>query len=230
MRDQYQVRSEVFEGPLDLLLKLICKNDVDILKISIHKITSEYLEYLTHMESFNLNATSDFLVMAAILIKTKISKLILGHKSGLLEEEVEDKRTGPCRILLEYKEYKEVANFLNERFISQEKVYTRPPRLEAGLIEISLFNLISAYADLLDKRGDLVEEISHDETSITQRMEELLACFGTINTLGFEQLLFKDRTRGGVIITLLAILELVRLRRFRVEQNGPFSEILIYRN
>lgn len=226
----HQVRLEIFCGPLDLLLHLIRKNDLNIFDIPIHQITSEYLRYLALMECCDLNATSEFLVMAAILIQTKSRMLLPGQKADLEEEMVEDPRTELVRLLLEYKEYKEAANFLKEKFLGQEKVYTRPPRSEPGLIEVSLFNLLSAYAKLIEKRQDVVSEISHDETSITQRMQELLACFEAQDALCFEHLFFRDRTKGELIVTLLALLELVRLRRLRVEQVYPFSEIRIYRD
>lgn len=225
----HQVKLEVFEGPLDLLLPLIRKNEIDIFDIPIHQITSQYLEYLALMERHDLNVTSEFLIMAAILIQTKARMLLPRPDPELGEEIEEDPRTELAKMLLEYKEYKEAAGLLREKLQDQEKAYTRPHKEEVG-VKANLFDLLSAFTQLLEKKQEEIEEISPDETSISQRMQELLGRFKGVETLGFDYLFFGERTKGELIVTLLALLELVRLRKLRVSQKNPFSEIWIYKN
>ncbi|HAV43025.1 TPA: segregation/condensation protein A [bacterium] len=226
----HQVKLEVFEGPLDLLLHLVRKNEVDIFDIPIHQITSQYLDYLALMRDYDLNTTSEFLVMAAILIQIK-SKMLLPRIEPTVEEIEEDPRSELTRMLLEYKEYKEAAHFLNERRESQDKVYSRTPNKDTeGFVEANLFELLDAFAKLIQKREERVGEIIADEINIAQRMEELMSFFERTERKSFSLLLSKYRTKRELIATLLALLELVRLRKLRVLQSEPFSEIWIYRD
>lgn len=225
----HQVKIEVFEGPLDLLLHLVRKDEIDIFDIPIHQITSEYLEYLLLIERYDLNASAEFLIMAAILIQIKARLLLPKPEPELGEEVEEDPRTELVRMLLEYREYKEAANLLKERSILQEKVYTRPPKEGIGLVEASLFDLLSAFQELMEKRPARVEEISLDEINVNQRMEELLALLEGVEGIGFGRLFYRYRTKDELIATLLALLELVRLRKLCVSQKAPFSEIWIYK-
>lgn len=226
----HQVKLEVFEGPLDLLLHLVRKDEIDIFDISIHQITSQYLEYLSLMERHDLNITSEFLIMAAILIQTKARMLLPQTKLDLEEEVKEEVRTDLTRILLEYKGYKEAAILLKERLQDQEKIYTRPHNNKGDFeIEVGVFDLLSAFIQLLKKGQEEVEEISHDEISVSQRMQELLNCFNGVKALSFNQLFLRKKTKIELIVTFLALLELVRLRRLRISQKDPFSEIWIYK-
>lgn len=246
---KYHVRLPIFDGPLDLLLHLIRKNEVEIYDIPIAAITKQYLEILEVMEELNLDLAGEFLVMAATLIHIK-SKMLLPppHEDGTEDEENVDPRAELVARLLEYERYKEAAQQLHEQQEIRDATWARPDSMLAALpapngnggasgavqenlIEVDLFELISAFREVLDrvrKRTDLVferEAISIEE--MIRRIETRLAS-GAHCT--FVDLFEEASDRATVIVTFLAILEMVRLRRLRIYQPQLFGPIHVTRH
>jgi segregation and condensation protein A len=220
----YEVRLEIFEGPLDLLLHLIYKNEVDIFDIPIATITDQYLEYLEIMKALNMDVAGDFLVMASTLIHIK-SKMLLPHREE--EEEGEDPRleiTGP---LLEYMALKEAANDLSQREILDRDVFARhaQPHLgshmedEEPRLDVSLFQLIDAFKRIMDQRLPGVELKVHSEQwSVGEKADDIMARLKKKGGLFFKELFGDDRTVSEFIVTFLALLELVHQGLVKVFQ------------
>ena len=167
----YKVKLEVFEGPLDLLLYLIKKNEIDIYDIPIAEITEQYLEYLELMRMLDLNIAGEFLVMAAKLIHIKSKILLPPEEKEVLPEEEEDPREELVRRLLEYKRFKEVAGVLQDLEGQRKKMFTRATSVEPGseekFFEASLFDLITALTRVLkDVPKEVFQEIVRDEFTV----------------------------------------------------------------
>ncbi|MEW6095100.1 MAG: segregation/condensation protein A [bacterium] len=229
----YQVKLPIFEGPFDLLLHLIKKEEINIYDIPIAKITRQYLEYLSLMKALDLEIASEFLVIAALLLSIK-SRMLLPKPIIEDEDEVEveeDPRLELAKRLIEYKKYKEASSKLEQRLFFYKDVYTRPPELEreeTELVECDLFELVSALQKILkEKEGRM--EILLEDTSVEQKMEYLQRLLAMEKKICFFSL-FKDTEKKiEVIITFLALLELIRLKKIYVYQHRLFSEIWIYR-
>jgi segregation and condensation protein A len=222
----HQIRLEVFTGPMDLLLHLIRKNEIDIFDIPIHKITQEYLYYLSIMPSLNLEGSGEFLVMAAILMQIKSRMLLPRPQRDHEPEEGEDPREELVRMLLEYKGYKEAASLLRQRLIERERVYIRPGR-DGGLVEANLYDLIYAFHQLVQPRTKEIKEIEHEEISIDERMASLLAMFNGRERLWMEEIFLGLKTKMEFIVTFLALLELIRIGRLRATQDSSIKRIWI---
>ena len=240
---QYHVRLPIFEGPLELLLHLIRKNDIDIYDIPIADITRQYLDTLDLMESLNLNLAGEFLVMAATLIHIK-SKMLLPppHEDGTSDEPEEDPRSELVQRLLEYQRYKEAAHQLHEQEEVRSAMWSRPDSVinkllmpeeegEEPLIEVDLFELISAFREVLvrvSQRGDLVFE--REVISVEEMMGLITSKLESVESTTFVELFDNALDRPTVIVTFLAILEMVRLRTLRIYQQAEFSTIFVSRN
>ncbi|PIW67316.1 MAG: segregation/condensation protein A, partial [Candidatus Omnitrophica bacterium CG12_big_fil_rev_8_21_14_0_65_42_8] len=175
----YKVKLDVFEGPLDLLLYLIKKNEIDIYDIPIAAITEQYLEYLELMRMLDLNIAGEFLVIAATLIHIKSKMLLPPDEKELLPEEEEDPREELVRRLVEYKKFKEVAGILQGLEGQRKKMFTRdiPFEVEPGEVffEASLFDLIAAFTRVLkDVPKEMFQEIIKDEFTVEQKVHDLL--------------------------------------------------------
>jgi segregation and condensation protein A len=231
----YEVKLQDFEGPLDLLLHLIRKNEVDIYDIPIAQITDQYLEHLMRMRELNLEVAGEFVLMAATLIYMK-SKMLLPQPSPAEEEALqEDPRRELVERLVEYRKYKEAALLLEIKEDQFQKQYTNqplynredPPALDP---EIDLFRLLSVFYDLLKRTADepsLV--INREELDIHQSMVEILDHFGNRESLTLRTLLQERPSRLQMIVTFLALLELIRRGILKVKQQHNFGEICIYR-
>jgi len=227
----YEVRLEIFEGPMDLLLHLIYKNEVDIFDIPIATITDQYLEYLDMMKALNINLAGDFLIMASTLIHIK-SRMLL---PGLTEEgEEEDPRVEIIRPLLEYLQFKEIAEELTERDILNRDVFAR--RLPAFFkdqmneeepqLDVSLFQLIDAFKRIMDRRLPGVQlRLQQEKWSIKEKTEFIIARLRKEGTLFFKELFIEDRTVSELIVTFLALLELVHIGLISVFQATDHSDI-----
>jgi segregation and condensation protein A len=231
--ENYRVQLPAFEGPLDLLLHLIKKNELNIYDIPIALITHQYLEYLDLMKSFNLNIAGEFLVMAATLIHIK-SKMLLPPEDQEEETEEEDPRADLVRRLLEYQRFKHAAEGLSWREEIWRDVFRRenPPADPAGeevvLSDVSLFDLMEALQAVLARvPKDKVLEIIPDEVSVRQRMSQMMERLEKVDGLIFEALFEGERTRAAVIVTFLALLELIRLQLANVQQIKIFEAIWI---
>ena len=225
----YEVRLEIFEGPLELLLHLIRKNEVDIFDIPISKITNQYLEYLDMMRSLNISIAGDFLVMASTLLHIKSKMLLPGS-----EEEEEDARVEITRPLLEYLRFKEIAGELGEREILERDVFARRLSMEYSSpfeeqetpLDLSLFQLMDAFKRIVDQRLPGAQlKLQLDKWSLKEKTADILDRLKERRTLYFEDLFSEDRTISDFIISFLALLELVQMGLVRIFQPHPDAAI-----
>jgi segregation and condensation protein A len=233
----YQVRIENFEGPLDLLLHLIKKNEINIYDIPIAMIAQQYLEYLEAMEELNLNVAGDFLVMAATLLQIKSKMLLPVDETADDDEDGPDPREELVRRLLEYKAFKEAARQLDD----QEKIWREIFRREqAPLVEeveeelplenVSLFDLVDALKEVLERNpSSRLIEIVPDNLTVRERMNLILETLEGKDSVSFAALFEGSGHRMVVVVTFLALLELMRLRIARVFQAETFGPILVSR-
>jgi segregation and condensation protein A len=234
----YAIKLDIFEGPLDLLLYLIKKNEIDIYNIPVALITEQYLQYLKMIKSLNLDLAGEYLVMASTLIHIK-SKMLLPEPEEPEEEEEEDPRAELVRQLLEYQAFKEAATNLGERPILERDVFTRTAFLpeesekstvaEEELIEVSIFELIEAFHRLvsrIDKKELL--EIDLEKMSLTDIINDIMERLSNEKNLTFEELLGERKERWRIIYTFLALLELVKLRIVKAYQTSAFGVIRIF--
>jgi len=234
----YEIKLDVFEGPLDLLLYLIKKNEIDIYNIPIALITDQYLHYLAIMRSLNLDLAGEYLILASTLIHIK-SRLLLPREEDDGSEDGEDPRVELVQQLLEYKSYKEAALHLDERLQLERDVFKRAyclPEMQENDdcdildVELNLFDLVAAFQKIavrLDKKEYL--QIEGDHMSLSDRINEILDRLTTTESLVFHDLFDRLSDRRMIIYTLLAILELMKLRMIKACQTGPFGVIRIFR-
>lgn len=231
----YQVKLEMFEGPLDLLLHLIREHQLDILDIPIAEITEEYLRYLALMQELDLDVAGEFLLMAATLIHIK-SKMLLPPEEAAEGEEVqeEDPRAELVDRLLEYKKFKEAAQTLGLLEAEQARLHGRgAPAIDLeveGPLCISLFELLRAFRDVLG-RADVPAplEITPEELNVGQRIVLLLDRLAAESPLEFTSLFAGSLRRAEIIVTFLALLELLRRRLATARQADLMGPIMIYR-
>jgi len=236
--DAPRIHLPVFEGPLDLLLYLIRREKVDIHDIPIAPITRQYMEYLDLMRELNLDVAGEFMVMAATLIHIKSKMLVpVEPTEAEGEDETEDPRAELVRRLLEFQRYKEAAGVLHQQAQIRAATWMRPDSVvpkfdDAGeeMLEAGLFDLIAAFRELLDRRKALLaHEIEAQGKSIEERIEELLALIKEGESIEFLELFAAQETKGDMILTFLALLELIRLKRVKVYQRGMFGSIRVFR-
>lgn len=227
-----RVQLEIFEGPLDLLLHLIKKNEVSITDIPIATITEQYLATLEVMQTFNLDVAGEFLVMAATLIHIKSRMLLPLTDTEEDEEEGADPREELVRRLLEYQRFKDAADQLERRELLTRDVFVRSvaPAEEIpaqGFRELSVFELLTALKRVLERLPkDVVHEVLLDKITVREKMTLLLDHLRTQGKILFEALFADVKTRMEVVVTFLAILELVKVRAIRIfqeEATGPIQ-------
>jgi segregation and condensation protein A len=233
----YPVRVAAFEGPLDLLLHLIKKHEVDIYDIPIALITQQYLDYLDLMSELNLDVVGEFLVMAATLIHIK-SRMLLPRPDPSQEDPDEDPREALMRQLVEHQRFKAAAELLHEKEIQRSAQWGRPAARVSEVvgeapepeIEVDLFSLMAAFRQVLDRARQRPRVIlPPEQISIESRIEQLTARLSETEACGFEDLFADVDTRAGMIVTFLALLEMIRLKLVRVFQQGNFGPIRIYK-
>ena len=226
------IKLDVFEGPLDLLLYLIRKNEVDIYDIPIAAITAQYLAFLIEGKLRDLEQAADFILMAATLMKIK-SQMLLPREIQLEEEGGEDPRQELVRRLLEYQQFKEVADWLSEQGLQYRDVYPRSGSVAdeegGGVRPVSLFDLLKMYKHVLDHvPSSLVHRIVEEQVSIDECIDRVL---GELERR--SRLRFFDLVEGGgkqfVVATFIGILELLKSQRIKVQQARPFDDIWIER-
>lgn len=225
-----QVKLEIFEGPLDLLLFLIKKNDLNVQDIPISQITSEFLQYLDMMKDLNLNVAGEFLVMAATLMQIKARTLLPAPSRE--EEEAVDPRADLVNRLLEYQRYKEASRRLEGRLAVTKDVHFRGTPLigESDFtMEASLFDLLDAFRDVLKNLRPRVREIESEDVPIEVKIRSVLDFLSSRPYATFREILERETSRRGLIITFLAILELIRIKQIVARQSDVFSEIRVYR-
>jgi len=230
----YQVKLDnIFEGPMDLLVHLIKKHEVDIYDIPIAMITDQYLEYLKWMESMNIDVAGDFIVMAATLTQIKSKMLLPIHAN---ENDQEDPRLEIARPLAEYLQMKSAAERLAERDLLGENIFARNPDQEELLaarqdevLKLGLFELIDAFQQILKKISlDDKVRIAADSISVKNRISQLVDIFESKESVTFEELFPAGVVKSEVIVTFLAILEMVRLSLVRIVQHVQTGVIRLF--
>lgn len=234
----YEVKLEIFEGPLDLLLHLIKKNEIDIYDIPIALITEQYLSHIEMMKSLNLDIAGEFLVLAATLIHIK-SKMLLPTPEENLEgeEEEADPRSELVKQLLEYQVFKEAAVQLDQRHLLERDVFKRGYSAEGEDfdegkddidVDISIFDLVEAFYRIISslEKTELIE-IDVEKMSLAERINEIMDLLAEKKKMTFAELLGGQLNKSVILYTFLAILELMRLRMIRVYQAGSFGVIRV---
>jgi segregation and condensation protein A len=227
----YQIKLEVFEGPMDLLLHLIKKHELNVYDIPIALITQQYLEYIDLMKSLDMEIAGEFLLMASTLTHIKSKMLLPPPENPEAEDDGIDPRAELIRRLLEYKSFKEAANSLEDKEEAWARVYMRPgdsaPELPADdeplLFDFHLFDLLSALKDVMARVPDTKFEITAETVSVTEKISQILARLEAVDNILFTDLFEGSTSRVQVIGTFLALLELVKTRvvkAFQIEQFG----------
>ncbi len=237
LMNEYRVQFDVFEGPLDLLLHLVKKQEVDIYQVNLTRIASEFVAYIDQMRELDLEIAGEFLVMAATLIYIKSRELLPADQkpdAQVGEEDEEDPRFELIRRLVEYKKFKDAAAELQSLENRMDQVYehrstpvvlpeTEPQRREP----VSIFDLIQAVSVILKRfsERDDVREIQADPYTVSEKMAALRILIQERGRFRFSELFAEARTRSEVVVTFLAMLELTRLRHLQVVQSEDFGEI-----
>ncbi len=235
----YKVNLEnVFEGPLDLLIHLIKKNDVDIYDIPIASITRQYLQYVELLELLDVDFAGDFIIMASSLIHIKSRMLLPVHESEYDEEEEEDPRLEITRPLLEYIQMKSAAEKLAERNLLGEQIFTRQTQSaellsdfdqDDQLIKIGLFELIDAFQTILQKVSPKHQvDLTTEKMSVKDKISELVDIFIKHDSIIFEELFQSTSGKSEIIITFLALLEMIKIGLVRVVQHAQSGIIRLF--
>lgn len=232
----YDIQLANFEGPLDLLLHLIKKNEMDLHDIPMAEITRQYLAILDAMKTLNLDMAGEFLLMAATLLHIKSKMLLPKLVEDEQEEEEEDPRAELVRRLLEYQKYKEVSLTLDSKPQLGRDLFSRvsaePEVLEnaeAGFVAVGLFDLLEALKDLMKESPEpFVHEVNMEQLSVTERINAILSALQGKESLAFNDLFNGGLKRTEVIVTFLALLELVKLRMVRFMQNVHYGSIWLF--
>jgi segregation and condensation protein A len=221
----------MFEGPLDLLLYLIKKDDLDIKNIPISQITQEYLQYMEIMKDLNLEVAGDFLVMASTLLQIKARTLLPSLPQLTEGEDGPDPRNELVEKLLEYQRFKEAAKFLDTRAAEWDGVFYRgAPRFaeKEKSLNIRIFDLLSTLREILDRADDPGRVIQAEEFRIDEKVEKILSMLDRKPYVAFREIFEDERRKLGIMTCFMALLELIKTQRVFARQEGPFSEILIY--
>ena len=240
-RPLYKVNLDIFEGPLDLLLFLIRKNEIDIHDIPISTLTEEYLQALQGMREADLNIAGDFLVMAANLMLIKSRMLLPVESTGDgEEEEIEDPRTELVQRLLEYKQFKEAAESFKGMELKQRDIFGRllPMKSMSPVEEeededglnVNLYDLLKAFQKILEELPEhAVKEIPRDEVKVAQKINDILDALEESESISFTDIFKKQNSRQAMVATFLAMLELAKMRSIKIRQSNIFGDIRIFR-
>ena len=234
---EYKVQFKVFEGPLDLLLYLVKKEEVDIYQVNLTRLATQFIEYVELMKELDLDLAGEFLVMAATLMFIKSRELLPRDQQAPTDAEdddIDDPRWELIRKLVEYKKFKDAAARLSDLERRAELTFPRQaPRLEftvpASKPEVSLFDLVGALNTILKRfqgRGE-TRDIFEDKWTVSEKIEHIRGLLGTGHRFRFAELFGEATSRTEVVVTFLALLELIRLKRAVVAQAESFGEILI---
>ena len=233
----YKIKLELFEGPLDLLLYLVKKDHLNICDIPIAQVTDQYLQYMELMRLLDLNIAGEFLVMASTLIHIKSKMLLPPLPKENEQEEEEDPRSELIKKLLEYQKFKEAAGLLRQRELSRQDIFTRPQAPapvnsgEEVYFEASLFDLLSAFSKALkDIPRELFYEVIKDEFTVEEKIHDLLHILLNESSLQLSYLFAKVKNQVEMVVTFLAVLELIRLKEIVIVQKDIFGEIQVIRN
>ena len=236
--DEYKIALEVFEGPLDLLLYLIKRDEIDIYDIPIEHVTQQYMNYLDMMQTLDLDIAGEFLVMSATLMLIKSRMLLPEDERPEEEAEEEDPRWDLVRQLIEYKKFKDAALHLG--MLEEEEQDSIPPEgisVELGkdsgvaLKDVGIFDLLTAFNEALSKvKEEFVEEIFDERFTVAEKIQDVIRLLQHSDgkELSVTKLFGNMQSRQEIVCTFLAVLELLRLREVRaIRQEASFSEILL---
>ena len=239
---EYKVKFEVFEGPMDLLLYLVKKEEVDIYEVNLTKLAREFIEYVDLMREFDIEIAGEFLVMASTLMYIKSKELLPVDQQVQAEDddEGEDPRWELIRKLVEYKKFKDAAGKLETLEAEQEDVYPRLPAKQefempedrGPRTEVSLFDLIDAVNDVIkrvESRNASGAEIFDEQFTVAEKITTIHARIADEESFSFAELFAAAASRNEVVATFLAMLELIRLRQIKITQPDTFGEIRISR-
>jgi len=233
--DQLAIKLKVFEGPLDLLIFLIRKNEIDVYDIPMETITTQYIDYLHQMEKLNLEVAGDFFVMASTLMYIKSRMLLPAREQAPDDAEIDenDPRWELVQQLIEYRKFKELATEIEERILERQELLDRevksdlgpePDRPLEGVDRIRLWNIINqVYLRLSEKMN--VGEIMDEPVTVAERMEFILEKMQTQENFLFSELFEAQATLINIVTTFLALLELTRLRKLKLMQHASFADI-----
>lgn len=236
---------ESFEGPLDLLLHLIDKSEIDIHEISISEITIQYMDYLDAMKELELEVTSEFLVMAATLLAIKSNQLL--PKPPVFEDDYGewyeddgiDTRDELIQKLIEYKKFKQIADQLREKEFERSLVFSREPEdmtpfqseVKVNPLEgLHVSDLVAAFQKALRKaaRRNMIATVQRDEISVKDRIQDIVDVLRQFETVRFSKLIRENMDKHEIVVTFLAILELMKMKHIRCFQHGLFDDIVIH--
>lgn len=244
---QYNVKLDAFEGPLDLLLHLINKAEVDIYDIPVAKITDQYMNYIHKMQRFELDIASEYLVMAATLLAIKSKMLLPKHDDDLFAEnedifDEDDPREDLINRLIEYRRYKEAADTLKEREKDRGLIFSKMPsdlgpyideiKKEPQRINASLYDMLDAFDQLMKRKTLKIPKqtkIHREDFPLEKRMEEIIDILNQCNGRTSFFQLFEYEERGQLIVTFLAVLELMKAKKIVCEQDANFNDISVCR-
>ena len=233
----YKVKLEVFEGPLDLLLYLIKKDEIDIYDVSIERITQQYRKYIDTFKMLNIELASEFIVMAANLMYIKSRELLPKLQQPPDEEaEEDDPRWELIRQLVEYKKFKDAAQFLGLQEVKSEEFFATSPEVPdlsapPPVAQVGVFDLIRAFQRVLKRFENTtdIREIVDDRYTVADKIEHLLETILAGSRVPFESLFSSAASRSEVIVTFLAMLELIKLNHLQVEQEILLGSIVVIR-
>ena len=234
----YQIELENFSGPLDLLLFFIRRDEVDIMDIPIAHITKEYLDYIEALQTLNVTVAGDFMVMAATLMRIK-AKMLLPSMSEGDDEELDDPRITLVQQLLEYQRYKEAAGNLNEMNMLESQKYGHSVAVDSATMEedpgfyledVTLFELVTVFKKVLEQVPLAIQyDVHREEIYVKEKVAMILSRFVEKSQIMFSELFPKFSSRQDVIVTFIAILELIRDGQIIVRQKKLFDDILLER-
>jgi segregation and condensation protein A len=232
MATPYRINLPVYEGPLDLLLDLIRKQEMDIHNIPIAKVTEQYLDYLHRLEKLDIDVSADFIYMAATLIHIK-SKMLLPPDPLAGPDELEDPRGELVHRLLEHEKFKNAAQLLYQKQQIEDHVWSRPDRTlyvgeeVEGELAVSLVDLVKVFSQVLERRKEVTKfSLQHERVTIAQMMERLrLRLVSTEEPVSLIEFFEACETRNAMIVALLTVLEMVRMQAILLVQSELFSDI-----
>lgn len=232
---EYSVKLESFAGPLDLLLHMVRKNELDIFDIPIAQITDDYLRYIELVKELNLEVAGEFLVYASTLLYLKSRSLLPAEQKT--EEEILDEEQQLQQLkekLAEYEKFKQLAFKLEERQKNEKQLFAREPlptREEETQIDATLFDLLDAFELILKETAkEEILEIAEDEITVNEKITLIIDLLKKTKKIIFSSLFYKVKSRQEIVVTFMALLELIRLKEIKVKQGSNFSEIWVYWN
>ncbi|OZU90063.1 segregation/condensation protein A [Virgibacillus indicus] len=241
MNQAYQVKLDAFEGPLDLLLHLINQYEIDIYDIPVAQITEQYMNYIHTMQRLELNIASEYLVMAATLVAIKSQMLLPKQEiDGDADEYEEDPREELMQRLIEYRKFKDAASQLKDRELDANQIFTRPKKIFDNLLpeaplavqgDISIYDMLGALGKMFDRKKwdePLDTKVKRAEIPIEQRMKEILQHVGRFSHgVSFDQL-FPFKTKSHIVVSFMAVLELMKEQKVYCKQKNNFEELLVF--